>query len=93
MQLSGLRTQNNVCEDVGLIPASLLGLRIRHCHKLWCRLSAAAPIRPSDLAQELPHAIGAATKKKRKQERKKKKKSDTIQIHFLNVGNYFIFAA
>ena len=25
-------------EDLGLIPALLGGLRIQHCHELWCRL-------------------------------------------------------
>jgi len=56
--------------------ASLSGLRIWHCHKLWSRSqmhsdptllwlwrrpAAAAPIRP--LAQELPYAAGVALKR------------------------------
>ena len=27
----------NILEDAGSIPASLRGLRIRHCRELWCR--------------------------------------------------------
>ena len=68
---------------------SLNGLRIWHCHELWCRLqtqlgslllwlwckpAAAAPIRP--LAWEPPYAVGAAlekTKDKNKQTDKTKK--------------------
>ena len=34
---------------------------------LWCRLVAAAPIRP--LAWELPHAVGAALKRQKKKEK------------------------
>ena len=37
---------------------------------LWCRLAAAAPIRP--LACEPPYATGAALKKKTKDKKKKK---------------------
>ena len=44
--------------------ASLSGLRIQHCHELWCRPAAVAPIRP--LAWELPYAAGRALKKKKK---------------------------
>ena len=42
--------------------ASLSGLRIWHCHELWCRLAAAALIQ--HLAWELPYAVGAVLKKK-----------------------------
>ena len=28
----------SIHEDVGLIPGPLSGLRIWHCHDLWCRL-------------------------------------------------------
>ena len=34
---------------------------------LWCRLAAAAPIRP--LAWELPYAVGAALKKKKEKQK------------------------
>ena len=59
--------------------ASLSGLRIRHCHELWCgwqmrlrsgiamavgRPAAVAPIRP--LAWEPLYAAGAAPKRKKK---------------------------
>ena len=39
----------------------LSGLKIWHCHELWCRLAAVALIGP--LAWESPYAIGAALKK------------------------------
>ena len=39
---------------------------------LWCRLAAAAPMRP--LAWELPYTVGAALKRKRKKKKKKKEK-------------------
>ena len=48
---------------------SLSGLRIWHCHELWCRLlwlwcgpAAAAPIRPP--AWELPYATGVVLRSK-----------------------------
>ena len=44
--------------------ALLSGLRIGHCHELWCRMqAAAAPIRP--LAWEPPHAVGEALKRQK----------------------------
>ena len=43
--------------------ASLSGSGIRHCHELWHRLAAAAPVQP--LAWELLYAAGAALKKKK----------------------------
>ena len=50
-------------EDVGLTLASLSGLRIWRCHKLWCQSAAATPVQP--LAWEFPYATGAAIKKKK----------------------------
>ena len=44
--------------------ASFSGLRIQHCHELWHRPAATAPIQP--LAWELPYAMGAALKSKKK---------------------------
>jgi len=70
--------------------ASLSGLRIQRCYELWCRsqthldlvllwlwcrLAAAAPIKP--LAWEPPYAAGAALKR---QKTKKKKK-----LHYINI--------
>ena len=68
--------------------ASLSGLRIWHCHELWCgsqmwlsdpallwlwcRLAAVALIRP--LAWEPPYATGVALKSKTKQNKKPKTK-------------------
>ena len=77
--LSGLRTQQSVCEDAGSILTLLSGLRIRSCrdcgigHRcasdlvllwLWCRLAAVAPI--GSPAWELPYAASAALKRKKK---------------------------
>ena len=71
----------SIHEDVGLIPS--VGLRIWHCHELWCRLwmklesqllwlwhkpSATALTRP--LAWESPYAVGVAKKEERERERK-----------------------
>ena len=52
-------------EVAGLIPGLLCGLRIQHCHELWWRPAAVAPIRP--LAWEPPYIMGAAVKKKKKE--------------------------
>ena len=45
------------------------GLRIQHCHEQWCRLAAAALIRP--LAWGLSYAATAALKNKQKQNQTK----------------------
>ena len=49
--------------------ASFNGLRIWHCHELWCRLEATAPISP--LAWEPPYAAGVAPKRQKDQKKKK----------------------
>ena len=69
--------------------ALLSGLRIQHCHELWCRSqtwlksgiavlwcrpAAVAPIRP--LAWEPPYAVGVTLK------RKKKFRILCIKIHY-----------
>ena len=64
----------SIHEDAGLIPGSLSGLRIWHCHELWCRLqiwlwlwhrlAVTAPIRP--LACELLYATGVTLERERK---------------------------
>ena len=74
--------------------ASLSGLRIRHCCRMWCRsqmqlgsvllwlwhrLTATAPIGP--LSQELPYAPGTAIKRKKK-ENKKLKMRDLLSHSF-----------
>ena len=62
-------------EDVGLIQASFSGLRIQHCHELWCRSQmqfgsrvavavATALVRP--LFWELPYPSSVALKSKKK---------------------------
>ena len=33
-----LRNPTSIPEDVGLIPDLISGLKIWHCHELWCRL-------------------------------------------------------
>ena len=59
-----VKNQTSIHEDVGSVLALLSGLRIQHCRELWCRLAAAAPIRP--LAWELPYATGGEALKKKK---------------------------
>ena len=64
-------------------PASLIGLRIWHCHELWCRsqtwfrsgvaVVATALIRPLDW--ELPYAEGAALKRLKDKKTKTKTKA------------------
>ena len=71
-------TPTRIHDDVGSIPASLSGLQIQHCRKLWCRPLAVTLIQP--LAQELPYAMGMTQKdqkkkKKRKEEKKEKKQT------------------
>ena len=66
--------------------ASLSGLKIKHCHELWCRLQtwlrsqvvwlwhrleATAPIRP--LTWEPPYASGTALKRQKTKTNKPKK--------------------
>ena len=65
--------------------ASISGLKIGHCHKLWCRFQmrlgsrgcdvghqlTAAPIWP--LAWEFPNAVGVAIKRKKKKRPKLKR--------------------
>ena len=59
------RIKHIVCEDMGLIPGLLSGLKIWQCCKLWYRwwMEDAAPIPP--LAWELTCARGVALKKKK----------------------------
>ena len=49
--------------------ASITGLKIWHCHELWCRPAATAPIQPP--AQEFPYASGVALPPARKKEGRK----------------------
>ena len=52
--------------------AFLSGLRIGHCHELWCWPAATTPIRP--LAWKLTYATGAALKTKKKKKKKKRER-------------------
>ena len=49
-------------EVVSSIPGLAHGLRIRHCHELWHRLAAVAPIGPP--AWESSYAVGVALLKR-----------------------------
>ena len=85
MWVRRLRTQYGVHEDAVQSLASLSGLRIPSCHKLWrrsqmllrdllllwlrCRQTAAPLIRP--LVWKLPYTTGAAIKRKKKDHRKR----------------------
>ena len=59
-------------EVAGLIPGLLSELRIWHCHELWCRSVATAPIRP--LAGEPPYAPEVAQEKGKKTKTTNQKK-------------------
>ena len=74
-------------EDMGSIPGLLSGLRIWHCHELWCR--SQVPLRShvalavvqvgscsfdSTPSPELPYATQLALKSKNKKKKKEKKK-------------------
>ena len=76
-------------EVAGSIPASLSGLRIRHCHELWCqyrhgsvpallwlwcRPAAVVLIQP--LAWDPPYAASAALKKDKRQKKKKVRRGE-----------------
>ena len=58
----------SIHEGVGSIPGLAQWFGIWCCHELWCRLAAAALIRP--LAWELPHAMGADLKRPNKKRKK-----------------------
>ena len=59
---------------------------------LWCRLAAAAPVRP--LAWEPPYAVGVAlekSKKTKKQNKKKKRERERGRITLLlSMGDQFV---
>ena len=67
MWLSVLGTGQGVSEDA---LASLSGLRILHCHKLWLRSGVAMAVAQASAAPiphltQLPYAAGAAIKRKK----------------------------
>ena len=68
-----LTNPTSIHEDAGSIPGLAQGLRIQHYRELWCRLAAAAPIRP--LAWETPYATGAALRRQKTGKKKKGNKS------------------
>ena len=67
-------------EVVGSIPALAQWVKDPVLLWLWCRLAAAALIRP--LAWELPHAVGAALEKAKRQKKKKKTEKQQICAHY-----------
>ena len=83
-----LTNLTRIYEDAGLIPGLAHGLRIQHCHKLWCKSQtrlgshvAAAVVQASGCSfdstpsLELPYATGETLKSNRKKKKKKKKKA------------------
>jgi len=80
--------------------ASLSGLRIPHCHELWCRLrtglgsgiavlwrkpEATAPIQP--LNWEASYAVGAALKRQKIKIKKRRKKNNPSELQKLFISN------
>ena len=63
LRLSGNENLTSIHEDLGWIPDSLSGSRIRHYCELWHRAAIVALIRP--LAWELSYGLGAALKSKK----------------------------
>ena len=86
-------------------PALLIGLRIRHCHELWCRSktrfrsrvavalarpAATAPIGP--LAWEPPYAVGGTLEKAKRQKKKKKDSSKkAVLLSHTQTMTYFLY--
>ena len=56
-------------QNAGSIPGLAQGVKDLHCHELWLRPAATAPIRPQ--AWELPYAAGVALKIKKKKKKRK----------------------
>ena len=71
----------SICEYVNSIPGLTQWVKDLAWLWLWCRLAAAAPIRP--LAWELPHAVGAALKKTKN---KTKQKNYEVTLHTYKNG-------
>ena len=79
----------NIHKDTGLIPGFASGLRIRHCHELWCRSQmwlgsgvdvAVAVVWAGSCSSDLTPSLGTSMhcrcgpRKKRKKEKRKKLK-------------------
>ena len=68
--------------------ASFSGLRMWHCHELWCRPAAVVPIRP--LAWEPPYVRGVALKRKGKKKKKEREKRKLKQHRHQDITFYLV---
>ena len=75
MWLIGLRTRYCLSEDASSNPGLIQWVKDPALPWLWCRLEAAAPIRP--LAWEFPNATGTGAALKKKKTKQKEINSQT----------------
>ena len=93
-------------EDSGLMPGQLSGLRIRHCHELWCRsqkwlrsgvavaVTVACSCRSNwtlSLGTSVCHRCSPKKQKKKKKKKKKKNPNHFIWENNLKKNGDYIY--